>query len=350
MNIAKKKTISWIAFMLLVLFLVSVCQSWAAKVKYTDHDPPTGIRTGFVKDVWLPAIEEFSNGQIEIQDFWGGTLLGSKEVLNGVGDGITQMGFVYPGHYPGQLAVHTIFKLFPRGPAKFSDMVWFYRKVYEEVPELNEELKKANIKVLMITAGLPGAFCGTKEINSLDDIQGDKWRASGKWALRFLENAGAVPVSVPWGDIYMALQTGTIKGCFTNYDGIHMMKFDEVAPNLLVSKELWFAIPFLHVVNLDWYEKQPEVVRKALEKASVMAEEKFANIYDKAFDQIMAEQKAAGVVVTTMSEADVAKWENKSELAKLQAQWVAEAEKNGLTTAKSVMEKVRAIHQQAMER
>lgn len=350
MRTVKKQAIYWVGVALMVLCVSAACQAGASKVKYTDHDPPHGIRTSFVKDVWLPAIEEYADGQIKIQDFWGGTLLGSKEVLNGVGDGITQMGFVYPGHYPGQLAVHTIFKLFPRGPAKFSDMVWFYRKVYQQVPELGEELKKANIKVVMITAGLPGAFCGTREITSLDDIKGDKWRASGKWALRFLENAGAVPVSVPWGDIYMALQTGTIKGCFTNYDGIHMMKFDEVAPNLLVSKELWFAIPFLHVVNLDWYEKQPESVQKAIEKASAMAEEKFGAIYDKAFDQVMAEQKASGFKVTTMSDADVAKWENKEELAKLQAQWVAEAEKNGLKTAQAVMDKVRAIHQQAMER
>ena len=78
-------------------------------------------------------------------------------------------------------------------------------------------------------AGLPGAFTGKNPLTSLDDIEGDKWRAGDKWGLRFLENAGAVPVSVPWGDVYMALQTGVIDGCFTNYDGLHLMKFDEVA-------------------------------------------------------------------------------------------------------------------------
>jgi len=39
----------------------------------------------------------------------------------------------------------------------------------------------------------------------------------------------------------MALQTGTITGGFINYDGMRLMKFDEAAPNLLVSKKLWYA-------------------------------------------------------------------------------------------------------------
>lgn len=43
------------------------------------------------------------------------------------------------------------------------------------------------------------------------------------------------------GDVFMALQTGTITGGFINYDGMRLMKFDEAAPNLLVSKKLWYA-------------------------------------------------------------------------------------------------------------
>ena len=101
----------------LILFFASV--AGAMTFKYSDHDPPGGMRTDFLKKVWLPEVEKQTGGKLKVQDFWGGALMGSKEIYKGIADGVTNMGFVYPGHYPGQLVSFTIFKLFPRGPAKF---------------------------------------------------------------------------------------------------------------------------------------------------------------------------------------------------------------------------------------
>ena len=111
---------SFLSFVLVVSF-AAFCQADAIKMKYSDHDPPGGMRTDFVKDVWLAEIQKQTGDRIKIQDFWGGALMGSKEILKGIGDGVTQMGFAYPGHYPGQLPAHTIFKLFPKGPSKFEN-------------------------------------------------------------------------------------------------------------------------------------------------------------------------------------------------------------------------------------
>jgi len=339
-----------ILFVFVIFFVNAISEGKTILIKYSDHDPPGGMRTQFLKEVWLPEVVKQTGGKVKIHDFWGGALLSSKEILKGIGDGVTNMGFVYPGHYPGQLVAFTIFKLFPRGPGKFQNMVWFYRKVYEEILGFKAELKKVNQMTLLFTAGLPGAFTGKKRLSSLDDIKGDKWRAGDKWALRYLKNAGAVPVSVPWDDTYMALQTGTIDGCFTNYDGLHMMKFDEAAPNLLVSKELWFAMPFIHNVNLDFWNGLPRDTQEGILKACEIAEQKFAKTYEEAFDKVMAEQKAAGYKVTVMSEEDVLKWENAGELEKMQERWVQEAVAAGLKTAPSVLEKMRSLHKQAMQR
>ena len=347
------KSIKFFGAVLLVfafIFTTSLSQGKTITFKYSDHDPPGGMRTDFLKNVWLPEVLKQTGGKLKIQDFWGGALLGSKEILKGIGDEITQAGFLYPGHYPGQLTAFTIYKLFPRGPAKFETMVWLYRKVYEEIPEFTKELKKANQMTLLFTAGLPGAFTGKNPLKSLDNVKGDKWRAGDKWALRFLKNAGAVPVSVPWGDVYMALQTGTIDGCFTNYDGLHMMKFDEVASNLLISKKLWYAMPFIHNVNLDFWNGLPKDVQQGILKACEIAEKKFAKVYDEAFDKVKSEQEAAGYKVTVMSHEDIVRWENADQLGALQQQWVKEAEAAGLKNASAVLEKMRALHKQAMDR
>ena len=337
-------------YVLLLTLLAACTESSGISLNYSDHDPLGGMRTQFVMDVWLPEIVAQSGGQIRIRDFWGGALLSSKEILTGIGDGVTDIGMVFPGHYPRQLIAHSVFSLFPRGPTDFDDMVWLYRKAYAEIPAFEAELRKANVLPLMITAGLPGAFSSTHPLNSFDDLQGGKWRAGGKWMLRYLENLGAVPVAVPWGDTYIALQTGTLDGTFANYDGLHMMRFDEVAPHLLVSKELWYALPFLHLVNARKFEQLPEETRQALLDAASVAEQKFAGTYDEAFESIRDEQLAAGYTVTEISSADLAKWENNEALGRLQLEWVRESEAAGLNNAGEIMEKVRAIHREAMHR
>ena len=333
-----------------VLLVPALLQAQTINIKYSDHDPPGGMRTKFIKEVWLDEIVKQTGGKVKVQDFWGGALMSSKEIFKGIGDGVAQMGFFYPGHYPGQLVSYTIMKLFPRGPSKFENMAWLYHQMVKEVPEFAAEMKKANQMTLVYTAGLPGAFTSKKALTKLDDIKGQKWRAGDKWALKFLKNAGATPVSVPWGDVYMALQTGTIDGCFTNYDGLHMMKFDEVAPNLLISKELWYAMPFVHNVNLTFWNGLPKDVQEGILKASRIAEEKFAKVYEESFDKIMAAQKKAGLKVTVMSKADVLKWENKKELGAMQQEWIKEAAAAGLKTAPKVMEKMRLLVQQAIDR
>ena len=317
-------------------------------LKYNDHDPLGGMRTNFVKNVWLPEIAKQTGGKVKIQDFWGGALLSSKEELKGIGDGVVDMGFIFPGHFPKQLIAHSVFNLFPRGPQKFADMAKLYRMVYEKVPAFKAELEKANLKTLMFTAGLPGAFVGKNPLKSLADIKGDKWRAGGKWKLKYLENAGALPVAVPWGDVYVALQTGTIDGCFTNYDGLHLMKFDEVAQNLLISKALWYATPFLHLVNLKKFNGLPKDVQDGIMKASANAEAEFAAVYEAAFDQVKSEQMAAGYKVNVMSSADVVAWENADKLTQLQADWIAASEKAGLKNAAEVMKQVKALLNEAV--
>ncbi|MCC8194658.1 MAG: hypothetical protein LIP28_08445 [Deltaproteobacteria bacterium] len=89
----------------------------AAKVlKYSDHDPSGGLRTKFYKEVFLAEIEKQTEGRIKIQDFWGGALLSAPEALQGIGDGVADMGMVYADFNPKQLLLHQGFKVFPTGP------------------------------------------------------------------------------------------------------------------------------------------------------------------------------------------------------------------------------------------
>lgn len=320
-------------------------------VKYSDSDPPGGVRTEFLKNVWIPAVERETKGAVKIQDFWGAALLSAPEALKGISDGVAQMGFVFAEFYPKQLPLHQIFKLFPIGPGKWEVIRWVYDTAYQQIPELKKEIEDQwNLKIMLYTSGLPGAFASTKPITSIDDIKGQKWRASSRWVLEYLRNAGAIPVSVPWADVYMALQTKTIDGVLTNYDGLHMMKFEEPAPNLLVTKEIWWATPFLIVANKNFWNSLPKEVQEGIERANKFAMDEFGKAFAGAWERIFETQKKAGYKVAVITEEELKKWENEKELVKLHAKWVEENKAAGITNADKIMEKMRDIMKEAMAR
>jgi TRAP-type C4-dicarboxylate transport system substrate-binding protein len=319
-------------------------------VKYSDSDPPGGVRTAFLADFFLPEIVKQTDGQVEFQDFWGGALLGPPEALKGIKDGITDIGFLFPEFFPEQLPLHQIFKLFPVGPGSWEAQRWIYETAYEEIPELEEELvAKWNQKPLLMTAGLPGTFTSSYKVDSIDDLDGKKWRASSRWLLGYLKSAGAIPVSVPWADCYMALQTGTVDGVLANLDGIHMTKQDEAAGYIFVAKEMWWATPFLHTVNLDFWNSLPEDVQNDMLKAAENAKDAYAEAYDGAFDEITSTQEANGIEVEIASQEEIAKWQKISQAEKYQQQFVAELKKNGYDNAQEIMDKMRSIVKRGLE-
>jgi TRAP-type C4-dicarboxylate transport system substrate-binding protein len=331
-----------------VLLVSSAVTAGTITIKYSDSDPPGGVRTNFVKNVWFPEMVKQTGGKIAFQDYWGGAMVTAPESLKAIGDNVTNMGFVFAEFYSKQLPLHQGFKLFPVGPGGWQAQRWFYDKVYSEIPEFSAELKKYNQMPLLATAGLPGAFCSTKPITKVDDLKGRKWRASSRWVLAFLKNAGATPVSVPWADVYMALQTGTIDGVLTNYDGAAMTKLDEAGPNILVAKELWWATPFLHLVNLDFWKGLPKDVQDGILKASATASEQFGKSFDEAFDQIVAAEKKAGRKVNIMPADELAKWEQAAGAQEQAKIWVKELQDGGYKNADQILAKLTALHKEAM--
>lgn len=323
------------------------------ELTYSDHDPPGGMRTEFVKNVWIPEIEKQTGGRVKINANFGGSLLSSSEALDGAARGVADMAMIFPDFYPEKLFGYQIFKLFPKSPAKWENISYIYQTALKELPLLQEELKQHNLKPLLITVGLPTVFGATYPIEGVEDIVGKKWRASSRWHLETLKHIGASAVSVPWEDVYVSLQTGVINGVMTNYDGFHMMKFYEPAEHILFAPQLWWASPFLHAINLDTWNSLPQDVQEGILEATEIAQQKFGEVFAGQIEKIIAEQKAAGCDVRIADEDDVALIADEELLSRLRGVWVKEAVSNhGIneTEAEGYIEKMKQIMESAIAR
>jgi len=318
-------------------------------LKYSDSDPPGGMRTDFLKEVWLPEIVKQTNGQVKFQDFWGSALMGPAEALKGCMDGVADMTMIFSDFYPKQLPAMQLFRLFPKSPEKWENIAWIYHQAFEQIPIFMETLEKWGQKLLLVTVGLSSGMSATYPIDGVEDMVGYKWRASSRWHLALLKHLGAIPVSVPWVDVYMALSTGTIDGVLTNYDGLHMMKFYEAGQNILVGPQLWWATPFLMTINIDKWNSLPEDVQEGIMEASRIAEEKFAEVFAGALEKTIQEEKDYGCTVKLMDEDDVALLADEDFWTTQRNIWIQEAkEEFGIKDAAYIMNRLKLIMEEAI--
>ncbi len=336
----------------IVSFLISLSSTAMAKtvLTYADHDPPSGLRVDSVK-MWFDLIEKETNGRVQVKPFFGGAMGKASEALKLVADGSVDMAFVFPDFYPKQLMGANIFKLFPEGPAKWENIKWVYDKVYETIPLFSEELAAENQRVLYFTSALPAAMCATYPLDSIDKIAGKKWRASSRWHLAYFKALGATPVSVPWSDCYMSLQTGVIDGVLTDYDGMHDTKLDEAAPNIFVSPKTWFGSPFMHTINLTtWENLSKEDQEGIMRAAQTIATTKFGPMHEEEYHHIIDAEKKAGATVKFWKESDIEKWNNNPAMAEVRQIWINEAKAAGIKDPEDVLEKVGKIIDEAKKR
>ncbi|EFR2062206.1 ABC transporter substrate-binding protein [Salmonella enterica] len=336
--------------LLLAASLLPAAASAARILTYSDHEPLGGMRTRFINDVFFPAIEKESHGRLKIDAHWGGELSTSYEALGKVSKGDVDMATVVPEYTAEKLPRHQIFKSFPVGPTGVQQ-VDFFRRVYADIPAFPAELKKNNVVSVFLATGYPLAFFSSKTMPDPGDIKGRTWRSASFWHRDFLQNAGATPVTMPWGEpTYNALKTGAIDGMMLNVDSGYDLKAYQFAPNILISKDLWLGHLYILAMNEKTWEKLSAEDQAAIQRAAQTAYQSLGSAMDSSFNTQIDDLRQAGATVRLLTAEEVAQWQITTRYQAAQAKWVKEQEAKGVRDAGTVMKQVTAIMDDAMRR
>ncbi|AWH88943.1 TRAP transporter substrate-binding protein DctP [Limnobaculum parvum] len=338
-HLAKK-----LLLILLAMLLLPTAALATQTLKYTDHEPLGGMRTRFIKEAFFSAIEKESNGRLKIEAHWGGELASGYDALRVAGEGSTaDMAIVVPEYASNDLPLHQIFKSFPIGPSGDKQLE-FYRRVYAEIPAFPAELKNKNVVNILFGTGFPVAFFSTNKLNTLEDIKGSKWRTASFWHQDFLRNAGAIPVSMPWGDqIASALKAKTLDGLMVNVDSGYQIGAQNVASNVLVSTDLWLGHLYLLVMNKNTWDKLEKQDKDAIHRAAEIAYQTLGAVMNNSFNTLVDEMKKNGVNVRILEPMELKQWENATKYQEVQATWVTERESTGIKNIGPILKSVSVI-------
>ena len=177
---------------------------WRLVTSWPKNYPGLGMAPEKIADL----VEEMSNGQMQITVYGAGEQVPAFGVFDAVSSGSHQMGHSGGYFWKGKVPAAQFFTSVPFGLTADEINAWvnrgggleLWREIYEP------------FNIYPIPAGNTGTqMFGwfNKEINSLEDVKGLKMRIPGIGG-EVLKEAGGIPVTLPGGELFTALQTGVI--------------------------------------------------------------------------------------------------------------------------------------------
>jgi TRAP-type mannitol/chloroaromatic compound transport system substrate-binding protein len=149
-----------------------------------------------------------SGGNIQIRFYDPGALLPPSQAFDAISAGSLDACWSVPAYWHGKDPAFSIFAAVPFGPNWDELLAWFYygggREIYDEL------YHKYNIHAMPCGGMVPEASGWfRKELKSINEVKGLKFRIMGLGA-SVAEKMGASTQLLPGGDVYPALELGTI--------------------------------------------------------------------------------------------------------------------------------------------
>ena len=252
---------------------LAVGMSLAAPASAQEHEfkMATGWGGGPLMDIGAQAfadkVAELSDGRIAIEVFPGGTLGPALKVSETVQQGVADMGHTWIGYDWGIDPTAVLFGGFAGSFDTERMLHWMYRAGGADLQaEWRDE--KFNLVSLPLFIRTSEVFLHSrKPVQSLEDLQGLKLRTAGAW-LEIAQGMGAAPVTMPGGDVYPALERGTIDATEWGTLWENMSPgFHRVTKYVIIPGVHQPTAPFELVINKDAWgslsEEDQQLVRDA---------------------------------------------------------------------------------------
>lgn len=268
---------------------------------------------------WITALEDYfvanvservsaeTNYEVEWVKSYGGSVISLGNELQGVQDGLVDIGCTILVFEASRLPLQDMVYSMPfscSDPMIVADTI---KQIYSEYPEFTDTYETDyNQKFIGIGVSDPYGFYSTKEVKSLDDVNGMKIGAAGI-NLGWIEGSGAVGVQTSLNDTYQNLQTNVCQATIQPTHSCVNLKVYEVAPYYLDAN--FNVVPFNAItVNLDTWNSLPEEVQTILSEVGEGYLDYEANYINEIHEQDLKTLEELGCTIHTLSREEQQRW------------------------------------------
>ncbi|MGD8263159.1 MAG: TRAP transporter substrate-binding protein DctP [Desulfobacterales bacterium] len=230
-------------------------------------------------------VNEMTDGDFQIQWFPSGSLMKAFEYFDACSKGVVEAVGDWSSYWVGKDPAFDFLGSMPYGFTNMDYVTWYYQFGGEAL--YNEAYGKFGMRYFNLGATTSESGFRTTEktgpIKTLADYKGKKLRTPARATIWILEKLGGAPVKMAGGEIYLAVERGTLDGAEFSAPGIDLeMGFAEITK--------YWSVPC-------WFQPASQV--------GVMVNQKAFNSLSKQNQAIFrTASKAAAMEALTFYEAD----------------------------------------------
>jgi TRAP-type C4-dicarboxylate transport system substrate-binding protein len=243
----------------LLMALVGTAGAETITLTYANF-PPAVTFPSVQMERWAKEVEKRTGGKVQVKTFPGGTLLGAKNMLEGVTAGSADIGNFAMSYQPGRFPVSEAVDLYHGfTSAKVASQVLF------DLVQKYQPKEFEKVKIITLFTCPPTNLMTKSPVKSLKDIKGLELRVAGT-AADVLKRLGGVPVAMPQSDTPEAIQKGVVKGMISSMEILQDFKFAAYTPNATVVNLP--VVSFAVVMNKAKWDSLPADVKKVIDGLS----------------------------------------------------------------------------------
>lgn len=231
------------------------------------HAGPLNIQTSFnagdfstkyITEEWLPKIEEMTEGRVTLILTPNGSVVPARETPEAVAAGALDGDFTSVNYFSGLEPAFAIMGDLISGYDKPEQMLGFCKDGpgEEMMQKAADEITGGEVKVVACGPYSREALVAREPIRTFEDLAGKKIRSPEGLAAAVFQAAGASPVSIPFSEVFGALEKGIVDAAdasayvnndatgmhdvapYPLYPGIHSMPAMQFTVNMGVWEEL----------------------------------------------------------------------------------------------------------------
>jgi TRAP-type mannitol/chloroaromatic compound transport system substrate-binding protein len=244
-------------------------------------------------------VGELTDGKFQLRTFGAGEIVPGLQVLDAVSNGTLECGHTYTGYYIGKNPSFIFDGSVPFGLTPRMHNAW---RMFGDGTKLMDEVYDSYGVVAMQAGNTGGQMFGwfRKELKTPADFVGLKMRTAG-FGGKVMAKLGAVPQQIAGGDIYPALERGTIDACewVGPYDD-EKLGFNKVAKYYYTPGVMELEANNVLVVNKAAWASLPPRYQAALRYACGYVMTEMLASYDAKNADAIARLVAGGAVLSVL--------------------------------------------------
>lgn len=282
---------------------------------------------------WADQLNERTEGQVEVELFVGGTLLGAGDIYEGVSQGVVDVGLDSPAYDTSRFPLSSVINV----PIGLTDPEASSQTFLDLLTEFEpEEYRDYQIITAFTTEA---SYLQTlAPVTQRGDLKGTTLRGTAA-TIPVLEQLGTSPVGLPMNEVSEQLNTSVIDGYASSREVLKDFGLAE-SVRYVTDYPIGISNSFVAVMDKEKFDALPENVQQAIldlrEEMSQFAAEEHA----KGIEAALAFAEEQGVETVEVDPSDVETWDGI--LEDRAAAWV-EANADAPFDAQAVLDRAREL-------